>query len=98
MDIQNRMARFKLSDDIIQHVTSFFDKWNTVSEFLEQYEPALHAQFTERIDIALNGIDRNEWSYEGYLFTDDMLNMLRGLDAELAQIEEELSGLQRYRG
>lgn len=98
MDIQNRMARRKLSDDIIQHVTSFLNKWNTVSEFLEQHEPALYAQFTERIDSALNGIDRSEWSYEGYLFTDDMLNTLRGLDAELAQIEEELSGVQRYRG
>lgn len=98
MDIKNRMARCKLSDDIIQNVTSFLNKWNTVSEFLEQYEPDLYAQFTERIDSALNGIDRNEWSYEGYLFTDDMLNMLQGLDAELAQIEEELSGIQRYRG
>lgn len=98
MDIENRMARRKLSDGVIQHVTSFLNKWNTVSEFLEQHEPALYAQFTERINSALNGIDRNEWSYEGYLFTDDMLNMLRGLDAELAQIEEELSGIQRYRG
>lgn len=98
MDIQNRMVRRKLSDDTIQLVTSFLNKWSTVSEFLEQYEPALYAQFTERIDSALNGIDRNEWSYEGYLFTDDMLNMLRGLDTELAQIEEELSGIQRYRG
>lgn len=98
MDIENRMARRKLSDGVIQHVTSFLNKWNTVSEFLEQHETALYAQFTERINSALNGIDRNEWSYEGYLFTDDMLNMLRGLDAELAQIEEELSGIQRYRG
>lgn len=98
MDIENRMVRRKLSDGVIQHVTSFLNKWNTVSEFLEQHETALYAQFTERINSALNGIDRNEWSYEGYLFTDDMLNMLRGLDAELAQIEEELSGIQRYRG
>lgn len=98
MDIQNRMARRKLSDGIIQNVTSFLNKWGTVSEFLEQYEPALYAQFTERIDTALNGIDRNEWTYESYLFTDDMLNTLRDLDAELAQIEEELSGIQRYRG
>lgn len=98
MDIQNRMVRRKLSDGVIQHVTSFLNKWSTVSEFLEQYEPALHNQFTERIDSALDGIDRNEWSYEGYLFTDDMLNKLQGLDAELAQIEEELSGIQRYRG
>lgn len=98
MDIQNRMARRKLSDEIIQHVTSFLNKWSTVSELLEQYERSLYAQFTERIDSALNGIDRNEWTYEGYLFTDDTLNMLRALDAELAQIEEELSGVQRYRG
>lgn len=98
MDIRNRMVRRKLSDGTIQLVTSFLNKWSTVSEFLEQYEPALYNQFTERIDSALNGIDRNEWSYESYLFTDDTLNTLRSLDAELAQIEEELSGIQRYRG
>lgn len=98
MDIQNPIVRRKLSDETIQIITKALGYLNNVSEFLEQNAPDLHEQFTERVDNALNGIDRSEWTYEAHKFTDDEMSVLRAIDAAISDMEEHVSRLQRYQG
>ena len=98
MDIQNPIVRRKLSDETIQIITKTLGYLNNVSEFLEQRAPDLHEQFTERVNTALNGIDRSNWTYEGYKFTDDEMNTLRAVEAAISDMEEQVSRLPRYRG
>lgn len=98
MDIQNPIVRRKLSDEIIQSITKALNYLNNFRDFLEQRAPDLHAQFTERVDNALNGIDRDAWTYEAYKFTDDEMNMLRGIEDAISDMEEHLSTIQRHLG
>ena len=98
MDIQNPIVRRRLSDETIQSITKALGYLNNVSEFLEQRAPDLHEQFTERVDAALNGIDRSDWTYEGYKFTDDEMNTLRAVEAAISDMEEQVSRIPLYRG
>ena len=98
MDIQNPIVRRRLSDETIQSITKVLGYLNNISEFLEQRAPDLHEQFTERVNNALNGIDRSDWTYEGYKFTDDEMNTLREVEAAISDMEEQVSRIPRYRG
>lgn len=98
MNIENPIVHRKLSDETIQSITKALNYLNNVSDFLEQRAPDLYAQFTERIDAALNGIERSDWTYEGYKFTDDEMNVLRGIEAAISDMEERLSTIQRHLG
>lgn len=97
MDLENRMKRYKLSDDMLQAISAYFNTWNEVSEFLEQNAPDVYENYVTRIDKALEHVNRSDWTFEVPLFDEDKLNKMRKLESLAVQIEEYVSALNsRY--
>lgn len=97
MDLENRMKRYKLSDDMLQVISAYFNTWNEVSEFLEQNAPDVYEQYITRIDKALERVNRTDWTFDVPLFDEDKLNKMRKLESLAVQIEEYVSDLNnRY--